>query len=89
MGEYAEMMLDGTCCTVCGEFMGEGSGYPETCAGCGGNDWEKDDDVVADMFPRTHKRLKAMQSEKVPCPQCGKKVKPLGVDDHIRDVHGT
>ncbi len=40
MGEIAEMMLDGTMCQVCGEFMdGEPAGYPMTCGGC-----ESDDD---------------------------------------------
>lgn len=38
MGEYAEMMLDGTCCEGCGEFMGdildggEAPGYPRYCS---------------------------------------------------------
>jgi hypothetical protein len=34
MGEYAEMMLDGMVCQWCGEFLGEGDGYPVACAGC-------------------------------------------------------
>ena len=34
MGEIAEMMLDGTMCQVCGEFMGESIGYPVTCVAC-------------------------------------------------------
>lgn len=34
MGEIAEMMLDGTLCQVCGEFMGDDCGYPRTCDGC-------------------------------------------------------
>lgn len=34
MGEVAEMILDGTLCQVCGEFMGDDCGYPRTCAGC-------------------------------------------------------
>lgn len=34
MGEYAEMMLDGTCCQCCGEFLGGDEGYPVFCAGC-------------------------------------------------------
>lgn len=40
MGEAAEMMLDGTCCQVCGEFLlnDDPAGYPVTCAGCGGDD---------------------------------------------------
>jgi hypothetical protein len=30
MGEYAEMMLDGTCCEACGGFFGDSQapGYP-------------------------------------------------------------
>lgn len=34
MGEYAEMMLDGTCCCSCGEFLGDGDGYAVYCASC-------------------------------------------------------
>ena len=39
MGEYAEMMLDGTCCCTCGEFLesDEPEGYPVQCAGCAGD----------------------------------------------------
>lgn len=38
MGEYAEMMLDGTCCVQCGEFLGSDAGYPIYCRACGGDD---------------------------------------------------
>ena len=31
MGEIAEMMLDGTLCEQCGEYIGEGEGYPRAC----------------------------------------------------------
>jgi hypothetical protein len=34
MGDAADMLLDGTCCQVCGEFMGDDCGYPRTCDGC-------------------------------------------------------
>lgn len=40
MGEISELMLDGTMCAGCGEFMddviegGEPAGYPIYCAGC-------------------------------------------------------
>lgn len=34
MGEIAEMMLDGTLCSQCGEFLGEPEGYPLTCSSC-------------------------------------------------------
>ncbi|MDN7481889.1 hypothetical protein QZM38_13750 [Burkholderia orbicola] len=29
-------MLDGSCCEVCGEYLGESVGYAVTCAACGG-----------------------------------------------------
>ncbi|UQN68303.1 hypothetical protein L0Z11_11460 [Burkholderia multivorans] len=35
MGEIAESMLDGSCCQVCGEWLGEAVGYAVTCAACG------------------------------------------------------
>ena len=41
MGEYAEMMLDGTCCSQCGEFLfdGEdGDGLAMLCEACAGDD---------------------------------------------------
>lgn len=36
MGEIAEMMLDGTLCQCCGEYIGDSSigGVPEYCASC-------------------------------------------------------
>lgn len=39
MGEAAEMMLDGTCCAGCGEFLDfDAPGYPVYCSACGGNE---------------------------------------------------
>ena len=73
MGEYAEMMLDGTCCQCCGEFLHDGEdgdGCPQYCASC---------------QPPEEKRLK--RSEKVACPICKKLVKPVGLQQHINDVH--
>jgi hypothetical protein len=34
MGDIAEMMLDGTLCQGCGEFLGGDDGLPGYCAGC-------------------------------------------------------
>ncbi len=34
MGEIAEMMLDGTMCQWCGEFIDDPMGFPTVCAGC-------------------------------------------------------
>lgn len=32
MGEIADMMLDGTLCEGCGEYLGEGMGFPDYCS---------------------------------------------------------
>jgi len=35
MGEYADMVLDGLVCQICGDYFGGGGyGYAVTCAGC-------------------------------------------------------
>lgn len=36
MGEIAEMMLDGTLCQTCGDFLGDDCGYPRMCPACEG-----------------------------------------------------
>jgi len=36
MGEVADDILDGTLCQECGVYLGEGDGYPRSCAGCVG-----------------------------------------------------
>lgn len=45
MGEIADSILDGDFCQVCGEYLGEGDGFPVTCPAClsdedYSNDWE-------------------------------------------------
>lgn len=40
MGEIADSMLDGEYCESCGEYLGEGSGFPARCAACGNDDEE-------------------------------------------------
>lgn len=42
MGEYAEMILDGECCQICGEYLGESMGHPMTCASCHSEDMERE-----------------------------------------------
>lgn len=68
MGDIANMMLDGTLCAGCGEYMGcAGDGFPRYCSGC------------------------APPSVKVKekCPTCGRKVKAIGLQQHMRDAHGV
>ena len=34
MGEIADAALNGDMCQSCGEWLGDGDGYPVTCFGC-------------------------------------------------------
>ena len=64
MGEIAEMMLDGTLCAGCGDFLGEDAGYACYCPGC---------------QPKPRTKAKPPQTQQwreertIPCPECGKK----------------
>lgn len=79
MGEIAEMMIDGTLCQVCGEFMGGDCGFPRTCRDCAVSEG------IAASLPRPQAQGKPRPH--VTCPECGKRVKEAGLADHQRDVH--
>ena len=80
MGDVADMMLDGTLCEGCGVYLGEAVDYPRRCRQC-----QKDQRVDAlRTATHTHHREK-----KTPCPACGKRVKIIGLTDHMRDSHGV
>lgn len=76
MGEYAEMMLDGTCCACCGEYLEcEPAGYPVYCAGCE-PDFRLAEKTLADVKP-------------VSCPTCRRHFREEAhMKQHRRDKHG-
>lgn len=79
MGEIADMMLDGTLCQGCGEFMdGDGLGLPRYCHGCKPH-------APSGLFARKARKAK---TEHARCPVCRKWVKAAGLKDHTRDKHG-
>lgn len=44
MGEAADMMLEGLCCSTCGEYLdGDEPGHPRECAGCSGSPDDDED----------------------------------------------
>ena len=59
MGEIAEMMLDGTICQVCGEFMGDECGFPRTCTACQPRD-HKTPAIAKMKCPTCGKKVKAI-----------------------------
>ena len=73
MGEYADMILDGTMDEESGEYIG---------------DINKDIfGTSSPGFPINYDRQGQGNKEKVKCPTCGKRVKRIGLAQHLRDKH--
>lgn len=36
MGQAADDLINGDACETCGEWLGDGPGYPRLCDACGG-----------------------------------------------------
>lgn len=87
MGEYADMMLDGTCCASCGEFIGTDNGFATFCGGCA-----PDFGVEAYTGLPTVKARKrsgpAGKPKPCTCGTCGKSFKSKGARrNHRRRMH--
>ena len=91
MGEIAEMMLDGTLCEGCGEYMGDEVGFPRLCAGCAkdrraaGHEVERNG--LGGFVDCGNGRRGIFAN--VSCPICKRRVKWNGLPDHQRTVHGV
>ena len=83
MGEIADMMLDGTLCEGCGEYIGLGGGYSQYCSPqCAADRGVEFDNTFL------YERRARGGAEKVQCPDCGKSCKgEQGVKDHRRAKH--
>ena len=73
MGQAAEDALDGTCCQVCGEWMGdvlggsESPGFPRTCNSCDPREafpWLAMPDTSPSMTPAHRAALSARNKRK-------------------------
>ena len=80
MGEIADMMIDGELCEGCGGYIGEPVGYPRRCGPCRK---EQRTDALRTVTHSHHR------TKKTECPTCGKRVKIVGLTDHMRDSHGV
>lgn len=57
MGEMVDYVLNGDDCESCGEYLGEGDGFPRQCAGCSNeheyNEYDDNtpsDDIMAEIL---------------------------------------
>lgn len=75
MGEYADMMIDGDACSLCGVTLYgplAGNGVPALCRDC-----------------RRQQKSKQRQSLPFRCDYCGKRVSSqIGLKQHTAAVHG-
>ncbi len=81
MGEYADMMIDGTCCVQCGEYLFNDDpwGIPELCEGC-----------QSDLAQKQPPRPKPSKNRPHQCGNCGKTFSTQhGLSQHSRDKHGA
>lgn len=81
MGEYADMMLDGTCCQYCGEVIDTDNGYPTSCASCAREERKRDG--------VTYTKCGSPRPSKTRCGVCNKLIKKTGLKDHMRDKHNA
>lgn len=78
MGDIADMMIDGDLCMDCGVFMvGAGGGFPRRCRDC-----------VRAARTSPAPLAAPKNAAKVACKECGRQVKAIGLDQHMRDKHG-
>lgn len=68
MGEIAEMMLDGCMCQWCGDFLGDGDGFPVVCISC-----QHENGVNAFGEPRKKKPRPAPKKDKTLVCSCGRR----------------
>ncbi len=73
MGEIAEMMLDGTLCEGCGEYIGSDAGYPQYCS----------PECAADRGVEFSGSTRHRTPKNVHCGACAK----LFMNDAARDQH--
>ena len=82
MGEYAEMMLDGTCCAQCGEYLDDddADGIPRyCCAAC----------EPAGFRTPAPKTARTVKIKTIKCPLCEKMfAEPNALGQHVSMKHG-
>ena len=79
MGEISDWVLEGGLCQECGEYLGEGDGFPTSCPGCAALH-ENHKEPESPAKPKT---------TKFKCPLCERHIRAAGLSMHIRDVHGV
>ncbi len=91
-GEIADMMLDGTLCEGCGEYLGgAGDGFPrycsDECAAGRGVDLTCNAAAPPKITKHQRRRQSMARDEPCACPMCGKHKSGDALVAHMRDAH--
>jgi hypothetical protein len=87
MGEYAEMMLDGTCCACCGDYLGTDAGFPIYCAACA-PDFDQQPFTGLPIERKRKARGPSGKPKPCVCGDCGKSFHSKGARrNHRRHKH--
>ena len=78
MGEIADQIVNGECCEFCCMPLEEPTGYPVRCHSCA----FEVDEVSVDPISPNSQRLKST------CPICKRRIKSVGLLNHIESEHG-
>ena len=89
MGEIADAMLNGEFCQWCGEYLGEGDGYPVICPGCqrthGVNAYGEKRDTKSRAVSAQGNSSRPLSAR---CEVCRKRCKSdAGLAQHMSDKH--
>jgi hypothetical protein len=93
MGEIAEMILHGILCESCGEFIGDGAGYPRRCGAPAcrpARQRPQPAPLRAREAARLDRKRQAIARAEKPfvCVSCGKRFRAeRGLAQHTSDVH--
>jgi len=83
VGEYADMMLEGVMCQWCGEFLGEGEGFPTICAGC-------QSESGVDQHGNKPTKTAGQKRRRHNCITCSRGFRTVdALNQHNRDKHET
>jgi len=90
MGEYAEMMLDGTCCMQCGEYID--ADFPTLCPSCKAEERRQPRVPAMQRYGKANPKVAKpsdpiRQGDKLACPFCVRLVKVTGFGDHMLTQH--
>lgn len=78
MGDIADQIVNGDICQMCCCTEGSGEGYPFTCRECLGEMGLEDEPTLGNP---------AVAKNKTQCPLCHKRVRQIGLQNHVKEVH--